>query len=231
VVTPEGRIGEVYSMIRDGKSVRVEVNEVGFQDDLIDELIKVSEPLRIRVDSELQARHVVEYAEERGFEVGFYKGGEVKYIQLTPNDNKIQLFTLNNDHHLTFSDYDQWTGWVSFHAEDDKCGVETPDGVGEFEKPKGQRSEGPGSLNPDCTDDSEDGERSYNQRKPHRQEQDPIPDSQFDNAPDSEGWEDTKTDVTLTDTPLSIQQYNALEADVQRTLYEKKKSKNRPIRN
>lgn len=96
-----------------------------------DECIKLSEPLRIRVDNKQEAGFVVEYAEQCGF---VNTGGWVEHVlswptivqlkQNVPTKQKGNCYFWQKgkkgpEPDLIFSDYEQWTAWVDHWTEDD----------------------------------------------------------------------------------------------------------------
>lgn len=125
VVTPGGNVEKVLMYKKDhcrGISLSNSPNRWWPPEDLI----KVNKPLRIRVDSEDEAEFVVSRAKEAGFDAGKYDFCDTNIVSLKPyaDDNRNARWNyLPNcsDHDLTFADYDQWTAWLQFHAEDDEC--------------------------------------------------------------------------------------------------------------
>lgn len=90
--------------------------------------VKLKEPLRIRVNSEQEARFVVEYAEDAGWEPFVESVDELKpavwddemCLHLALKDRKLIDLDPCQPYNtiLDFgSDYDQWTAWVDYWSE------------------------------------------------------------------------------------------------------------------
>jgi hypothetical protein len=101
-----------------------------FYSDRDSEKIPVSESLRIKVNTEREARFVVEYAEGDGFTSNVRKAGYLDFkepyvvyelVNFKGEPKKgIDCMVADDNYHITFSDYDQWTAWVDYWADKNK---------------------------------------------------------------------------------------------------------------
>jgi hypothetical protein len=142
VVTPDGVACEVVA--ESGQKYKDWATEHGHWKQ--GELIKLSDPLKIRVNSEREARFVVEYAEDCGFVVARGNGepyeiknyGNVTGFFISPNKMKLKQAPVlphelsgNKEYYdLNFADYDQWTAWVDYYAKEGECDHATEELIG-----------------------------------------------------------------------------------------------------
>lgn len=169
VVTPNGNVGKYIGRNAKGVKVKCEYHRDHHSSfDLVDNVVKVSEPIRVRVSNEAEAECLVEVAEANGFNSRFnIEIDQVDFEQYRREadgialrfvpDKKEWLFCdteiVVKNHDLTFeSDYAQIKGWIEAHSEsEDEC--YRCDGSGEVT----DYSMSADTLKPcpQCTDDSE----------------------------------------------------------------------------
>lgn len=152
VVTPNGRIVEHHDYILSTDNTPLTKNE----------LVKLNDPIRVRVNCDRYAEYLVSLAEENGFEAVSEKETEIEIamsvsvsgFKLIPDS---KLYEASIDYDLTFvNDLPQIEAWLKYHDEgesEEEC--DTCGGSGKvLNHDFDGRPDWKYKTCPDCTDDS-----------------------------------------------------------------------------